>query len=106
MAKNNKNTAPQDEEMDLDLMTLVDEDGVENTFEVIDNFEHNGTTYLAVVEYVEDEEDLDEDAQLMLFKIVEDEDGEGLDIVDDDEELLAVGKILEKRLADDFVIQQ
>lgn len=106
MAKNNKNTAPQDEEMDLDLMTLVDEDGVEITFEVIDNFEHNGTTYLAALEYVEDEADLDENAQLMLFKIVEDEEGEGLDIVEDDEELLVIGKIVEQRLAGDYEIQQ
>ncbi len=106
MAKKNNTTAPQDEEMDLDLMTVVDEDGTQITFEIIDNFEHNGTTYLAAVEYVEDEDDLDENTQLMLFKIVEDEDGEGLDIVDDDEELLSVGKILEQRIADDFEIQR
>lgn len=105
MAEKNKQNASQDEEMALDLMTLSDEDGNEVTFEVIDNLDYNGVHYLAAVEYVEDEDDLDENAQLILLKVGEDEEGEFLDIVEDDEELLAVSKLFEKRLEGQFEIE-
>ncbi len=105
MADKNKSTAPQDEEMELDLMTLSDEDGNEVTFEVIDNLDYKGVHYLAAVEYVEDEDDLDENAQLILLKVGEDEEGEFLDVVEDDEELLAVSKLFEKRLEGQFEIE-
>ena len=58
------------QEAQPDLLTLEDEDGKECTFEVIDATEVNGT----------------------------DEAGEYMDIVDDDEELLTVGKVFEERL--------
>lgn len=81
-----------------DLLTLEDEDGKECTFEVIDATEVNGTRYLAVIPYQEDPESLDEEAELILMRIGTDEAGEYMDIVDDDEELLTVGKVFEERL--------
>ena len=69
------------QEAQPDLLTLEDEDGKECTFEVIDATEVNGTRYLAVIPYQEDPESLDEEAEL-----------------DDDEELLTVGKVFEERL--------
>ena len=59
------------EEATPDLLTLEDEDGKEVTLEVIDATEVIGT----------------------------DEEGEYMDIVDDDEELLTVGKVFEERLS-------
>ena len=41
---------------------------------------------------------LEEDAELILMRIGTDEDGEYMDIVDDDEELIRVGKVFEERL--------
>ena len=87
-----------------DLMTLEDEDGNEITFEVIDALDHKGVHYLAVVEYAEDEDDVDEDAQLVILSVGEDADGEYLDVVDDDETLMEVGALFEKRLSDSFDI--
>ena len=72
------------EEATPDLLTLEDEDGKEVTFEVIDATEVNGTQ---------------EDAELILMRIGTDEEGEYMDIVDDDEELLTVGKVFEERLS-------
>ena len=83
------------EEATPDLLTLEDEDGKEVTFEVIDATEVNGTRYLAVIPYQEDPESLQEDAE----RIGTDEEGEYMDIVDDDEELLTVGKVFEERLS-------
>ena len=85
-----KPAAETEEEYQPDLMTLEDEDGNEVTFEVIDALDHKGVHYLAVVEYAENEDDLDE--------------GEYLDVVEDDETLLEVSKLFEKRLSDQFEI--
>lgn len=86
------------EEAAPDLLTLEDEDGKEVTFEVIDATEVNGTRYLAVIPYQEDPESLQEDAELILMRIGTDGEGEYMDIVDDDEELITVGKVFEERL--------
>ena len=86
------------EEAAPDLLTLEDEDGKEVTFEVIDATEVNGTRYLAVIPYQEDPESLQEDAELILMRIGTDDEGEYMDIVDDDEELITVCKVFEERL--------
>ena len=86
------------EEAAPDVLTLEDEDGKEVTFEVIDATEVNGTRYLAVIPYQEDPESLQEDAELILMRIGTDDEGEYMDIVDDDEELITVGKVFEERL--------
>ena len=86
------------EEAAPDLLTLEDEDGKEVTFEVIDATEVNGTRYLAVIPYQEDPESLQEDAELILMRIGTDDEGEYMDTVDDDEELITVGKVFEERL--------
>ena len=98
-----KNPNTEDEEYQPDLMTLEDEDGNEVTFEVIDALDHKGVHYLAVVEYTENEEDA-EDAQLVILSVGEDDEGEYLDVVEDDETLLEVSKLSEQRLSDDYEI--
>ena len=98
-----KNPNTEDEEYQPDLMTLEDEDGNEVTFEVIDALDHKGVHYLAVVEYTENEEDA-EDAQLVILSVGEDDEGEYLDVVEDDETLLEVSKRFEQRLSDDYEI--
>ena len=82
---------------------MRDEDGNEVTFEVIDALDHKGVHYLAVVEYTENEEDA-EDAQLVILSVGEDDEGEYLDVVEDDETLLEVSKLFEQRLSDDYEI--
>ena len=98
-----KNPNTEDEEYQPDLMTLEDEDGNEVIFEVIDALDHKGVHYLAVVEYTENEEDA-EDAQLVILSVGEDDEGEYLDVVEDDETLLEVSKLFEQRLSDDYEI--
>ncbi len=107
MAENKTPAAAQDEEYTPDLVTLEDEEGKEHTFEVIDAADHKGTHYMALVPYVENEEELVEaDLDLILMKVGEDEEGEYLDIVEDDEELYEVSKMFEKRLSEFFDIEQ
>lgn len=57
------------------------------------------------MEYAEDGEDVNEDAQLVILSVGEDSEGEYLDVVEDDETLLEVSKLFEKRLSDQFEIE-
>ena len=57
-----------------------------------------------MIPYQEDPESLQEDAELILMRIGTDEEGEYMDIVDDDEELLTVGKVFEERLSEMYDI--
>ena len=100
MAEEIKNPNTE-EEYQPDLMTLENE----VTFEVIDALDHKGVHYLAVVEYAEDEEDVNEDAQLVILSVGEDSEGEYLDVVEDDETLMEVSKLFEQRLSDQFEIE-
>ena len=86
------------EEASPDLLTLEDENGQECTFEVVDATEVGDTRYLAVIPYQADPDALEEEAELIIMRIGTDEDGEYMDIVDDDEELMTVGKVFEERL--------
>ena len=94
-----------EEENQPDLMTLEDEDGNEITFEVIDALDYKGVYYLAAVEYAETEEEA-ENAQLVILSVGEDDEGEYLDVVDDDELLLELGKLFEERLSDEYDIEE
>ena len=58
-----------------------------------------------VVEYAENEEDVNEDAQLVILSVGEDDEGEYLDVVEDDETLLEVSKLFEQRLSEDYDIE-
>ena len=89
-----------------DLITLEDEAGVEHECEVIDAADYNGEHYLAVVPYVADPEKmLEEDAQVVIMRTVEENGEEFLDIVDDDEELAAVSEVFAARLNELYDIE-
>ena len=64
-----------------------------------------GVHYLAAVEYAETEEEA-ENAQLVILSVGEDDEGEYLDVVDDDELLLELGKLFEERLSDEYDIEE
>ena len=94
---------PEEEEYEADIIVLEDEEGAEHSFEVIDAVDHKGAHYMALVPYVEDEKALlEEDLDLVLMKVHEDEEGEYLDLIEDDEELYEVGRIFEERLSEFF----
>ena len=107
MAENNTPVTEPEEDYTPDLVTLEDEEGKEHTFAVIDAADHKGVHYMALVPYVENEEELeDADLDLILMKVGQDAEGEYLDIVEDDEELYEVSNMFEKRLREFFDIEQ
>ena len=96
-----------EEEYQPGLMTLEDEDGNEVTFEVIDALTWEGTYNMALVPWVEDEAQLAEaDLDLVIMKVGNDDEGEYMDVVEDDEELYEISGVFEKRLSEEYDIQQ
>lgn len=101
MAENNQ--TPIENEDDVEVISLVDEDGNEMLLEVLDEIEYNGTVYRAVIPYFENEEEYENaDLEIVIMKVQENDGEVYLDVVEDDAEQNAVGKIFEEHLQDDF----
>ena len=74
------------ENMESENVVLVDEDGVEHTFTILDFIEVEGSEY-AILQPTEEDEDGEEEPEAVILKIETDEDGEEIltDIEDDEE---------------------
>ncbi len=89
-----------------DILTLVDEDGTEHEFEVVDTMDIEDETYLALVPVLEEAEELLEDSgELVLLKSKMDGDEEFLEPIDNEEEFNRISAIFMERLEElyDFV---
>ena len=86
------------------IVSVVDEEGVEHTFEELDRIETDDGRYIALLPiYDEAEEILDGDGELIILSVVEDEDGETyLEPIEDEALFSEIGAIFEERLADYF----
>lgn len=91
------------EEFNPDLVSVIDENGVEHVFEELDRIETDTAKYVALLPvYDEVEEILDDDGELIILKVCE-EDGETyLEPIEDDNEFNEIGKIFEERLSELF----
>ncbi|MBO5333043.1 MAG: DUF1292 domain-containing protein [Clostridia bacterium] len=95
------------EEFNPDLVSVVDENGVEHVFEELDRIETDTAKYVALLPvYDEPEEILDDDGELIILKVCE-EDGETyLEPIEDDNEFNEIGKIFEERLSELFAFDE
>ena len=86
-----------------DIVSVVDEDGVEHSFEELDRIETDEGKFIALLPiYDEAEEIIDSDGELIILQVTE-EDGEYyLEPIEDDNLFDKLGKIFEERLADLF----
>ena len=82
------------EEYGNDFVTLIDEDGNEVEFEHIDTVEYQGTTYLA---FIPAELSIEEDAEVVIMRIVEEDSEEMLEAVEDDAVADAVFNLVMER---------
>ena len=88
-------------EYNPDLYTLVDEEGVGQTFELLDVMEVDDDRYFALIPYYENPEDLlDDTAELIVLKSQLDEKGEELMIsIDNEEEYQRIGQMFLEKLS-------
>lgn len=96
-----------DENYNPDIVSIVDEDGVEHTFEELDRIETDDARYVALLPVYDEAEDiLDDDGELIILKVNE-EDGETyLEPIEDEDEFNEIGSIFEERLSDLFDIHE
>lgn len=94
----------QDELMDAaDLYTLVDEEGNEKLFELIDVLEEDGQVYFALIPHIENPAELlDGEVELVVLCAKNDEDGnEILEPIESDEEYERIAELFIARLDED-----
>lgn len=90
--------------MDMDLVTVVDDDGKEHLFEELDRIEtDSGDRYVALIPVLDDDvEILEDDGDVLILKVLE-EDGESYLIqIEDEDEFNEIGNIFEDRLIDKY----
>ena len=94
------NNIPETEDYGNDIVTLVDENGNENEFEIVDSLVTDNNEYFALIP-TETAENLAEDAgELLILKVVEDDGAEFLEPIEDDEEYEEIAGIFMERLED------
>ena len=87
-----------------ELYTLVDEDGNEKLFELIDTLEENKTVYFALIPHIEDPNELlNGEVELVVLVATNDEDGnEILEPIESDDEYERIAQIFIDRLDEDM----
>ena len=92
---------------DPDIVTVVDDDGVEHEFEVLDRIEtDDDKRYIAMIPVFTDEEDLlDDSGELIILRVIEENGDTILEPIEDEEEFEEIGRIFEERLSDMFDIE-
>jgi uncharacterized protein YrzB (UPF0473 family) len=94
---------PDITEFEPELYTLVDEEGVEQTFEMLDAMEVDGQCYFALVPYSENPEDsLEGSDELVILKSEKVDDEETLASIEDDEEFDRIGQMFLERIEQMF----
>jgi uncharacterized protein YrzB (UPF0473 family) len=87
-----------------ELYTLVDDEGNEKLFELIDTLEENGTVYFALIPHIEDPKELLEgEVELVVLVSGTDEDGNDiLEPIESDEEYERIAQIFIDRLDEEY----
>ena len=92
---------PMNNEYEADLLTLVDDEGIEHEFEIIDEIENDDGRFMALVPTQQNPEDVSEEAETYyIFEVVEENGEEQLQEVESDELLDTLADIFENRFSD------
>ena len=86
-----------------DLLTMVDDDGQEHEFQIVDTLEHDDDRYVALVATYDDPDaELQDDGELVILKSVYEGDEEFLEAIEDEAEFDEIAAIFMERLEDQF----
>lgn len=92
------------EEYNPDIVSVIDENGVEHIFEELDRIETDNGRYVALLPVYDEAEDIiDDDGEIIILQVEEEKNGDTfLCPIEDDKVFDEIGKIFEDRLADLF----
>ncbi len=86
-----------------DLLTLVDDEGQEHEFQIVDTLDLNDERYVALVaSYDDPDEELQDDGELVILKSVFDGEEEYLEAIEDEAEFDEVAAMFMERLEDNY----
>ncbi|MBP3435881.1 MAG: DUF1292 domain-containing protein [Clostridia bacterium] len=95
------------EEYGNDLVTVVDDEGNQHQFEVLDAIETDDGRYVALVPVYDNPSDLINDDGELVILTVKEENGEDLLLpIEDDDEFEEIAEIFEERLADLYEVEE
>jgi uncharacterized protein YrzB (UPF0473 family) len=90
-------------EFGSEILTIMDEEGAEHEFELLDTEEIDGVRYVALAPVFDEAEDLLEDSGELVVLRATTEDGEDyLDAIEDEEEFDRISEFFMERLQDRF----
>ena len=99
MSKQNNNL-PETEDYGNDIVTLVDENGKETEFEIVDSLVTDNNEYFALIPTETAENLSEDDGELVILKVVEENGEEFLEPIEDDQEYESIAEIFMERLED------
>lgn len=87
-----------------DIITVVDDDGAEHEFEVLDRIEtDDDQKYVAIVPVFDSGEDmLNDDGELIILRVTETDNENILEPIEDDDEFDEIAGIFQERLSEYF----
>ena len=90
-----------------DIISVTDEDGNEILFELLERYETDEDVYVAITEYRDDKEEIVEaDFEVIILKVVEDENGdEYLEEIQDEMEYEQVSDILMAKVEEKYEVE-
>lgn len=90
-----------------DIISVTDEEGNEILFELLERYETDNDVYVAITEYRDDDEEIVEaDFEVIILKVVEDENGdEYLEEISDDMEYEQVSDILMAKVEEKYDVE-
>ena len=92
-----------DNQYETDLITLIDDEGNEHEFEIIDELENDDGHYMALVPTQQEPEEISSEAETYyIFEVVEEDGEEQLQEVEDDALLDQLAEIFESRFNDAY----
>ena len=102
----------QNERLEKDVISLLDEEGREHEFEIVDALELEDQQYLALVPLYDEsqaEEALEDSGELVILRVSEEEDEDGgqyLDAIENEDEYNKVAELFMGRLEDYFDFEE
>ena len=91
-----------------DIITVVDDDGAEHEFEVLDRIEtDDDKRYVAIIPKYDTPEDmLDDDGELIILRVEETEDENILEPIEDEDEFDEIAAVFQERLSEYFDFEE
>lgn len=94
-------------EFNPDIVSVIDEEGKEHTFEELDRIETDKGKYVALLPIFDDaEEQLEDSGEFIILKVSEENGETYLSAIEDDDEFNEVGVLFEERLIDLFEFEE